>query len=163
MAEGAAYRGWKLEVEPYEDGDGFWTDDYFAVKDGVRQHLHHSRWGFYPTPRRFAWLVDSNFPRHPKGWNWKNDSIDEAILQDKIEKRDLNMGTTPLSSIVGKPVILRPPTQAEVDMKNGFERLDSLAIELDGKVVGMVEVMDLFDEHGNYFTLDIGIPKEADG
>lgn len=77
--------GWRLEVEPYQDGDGFWTDEYYAVRGEERRHLHHSRFSFTPTQERVAYLIDAGFPSHPPRPEgsclgpWSDKDVDEAI------------------------------------------------------------------------------------
>ncbi len=76
--------GWRLETEPCLDWDGFWTDEFYAVRGDERRHLRHSRFDFTPTPERFAYLIDAGFPLLPRpgGWSsvpWNNKDVDEAI------------------------------------------------------------------------------------
>lgn len=75
-----AHGAWRACSEPEDDGDGFTTTNWFARHrwTGEERILHHSRFRFHMTPERFAWLVDKDFPRHPRG-NWDNASIDEAM------------------------------------------------------------------------------------
>ncbi len=82
------HKGWRLHCEPEDDGDGFTTDLWYAVKDGERRELHHSRFSFTPTLMRFAYLVDAGFPSHPPRAEgrplgpWSDADVDAAIERD---------------------------------------------------------------------------------
>lgn len=84
------HAGWLLEESDYEDGDGFHTPDYTAVRGGERRGLNVSRFFFTPTPARFAFLVDTGFPAHPPRapgrpyGPWNNEDLDRAIAAAKI-------------------------------------------------------------------------------
>ena len=57
------YKGWRVEREPYPDGDGFYTIDLDAVnEEGRRVMLDVSRFRFQLTEERFRWFVDNDFP-----------------------------------------------------------------------------------------------------
>ena len=80
------YKGWRLVTEDYEDGDGFVTDDHYAVRGEERRHLHHSRFSFTPTPERFAFLIDAGFPSCPPrarergvSFPWSDKDVDAEI------------------------------------------------------------------------------------
>lgn len=81
IGEGPLEHGeWECIEEPEDDSDGFWTVGWRARHKvtGETRLLHHSRFDFQMTPARWRWLVDNDFPRHPRG-NWTSGEIDRAM------------------------------------------------------------------------------------
>jgi hypothetical protein len=74
----APVQGWTLMKSEERDGDGFFTDLYFARSDECDQILNHCRFGFNPTQARFDFLIVSGFPPAGPG-SWTNAKIDAAI------------------------------------------------------------------------------------
>lgn len=83
MAE-IIYNGWRLVTDEDLDGDGFIRYEHYAYSQTEQKHLHGSSFQhtFWPTPERFKYLVDHDFPRSPRGGNWFNDELDELIAQE---------------------------------------------------------------------------------
>ena len=63
---------------------------------------------------------------------------------------------TKLSTLLNRPVILRPPTLEEYTRDvNSFKDNTILICETDSnKPVAHIEVADIFDWDGNYFDID---------
>lgn len=82
------YKGWTFHCEDEEDSDGFYTDSWYAAKDGERREIHHSRFRFTPTLERLAFFVDNDFPSCPpecaklgRYYPWGDEDIDKALSE----------------------------------------------------------------------------------
>lgn len=75
--------GWVLWATSDQDGEGFWSEDYFARSATRDRYLHVSRFDFTPTQERFAFLVRNGFPSFVVGSGgrapWCNETLDAAI------------------------------------------------------------------------------------
>lgn len=49
--------GWVMVTRDVQDGEGFWTPEYIAVRGEWERDLGVSRFRFTPSQDRFAWLI----------------------------------------------------------------------------------------------------------
>jgi hypothetical protein len=81
--------GWALYVGDYDDGDGFHSPYFVAVRGTEQRLLRVSRFFFTPTQMRFDWIVRHGFPHGTIGARGAmgplgNAEIDEGLIAEMV-------------------------------------------------------------------------------